>query len=103
MLCVPGDVSQEYLPSIPGCGVIPESIYNVVEVVPGESFVAQMGMPAVGVDLEGGTELHSNAPVTITLLQCGLIAGWQSLPADGSILGRRLRPRYGHVGRSAQE
>jgi hypothetical protein len=53
---------QEYLPSIPGCGVIPESIYDVVEVVPGESFVAHMCMPVAGEDLEGGAELYLNAP-----------------------------------------
>jgi len=53
---------EEYLPSIPGCGVIPDSIYDVVEVVPGESFVAQMCMPVAGEDLAGGAELYLNAP-----------------------------------------
>jgi hypothetical protein len=53
---------NEYLPSIPGCGVIPDSIYDVVEVAPGESFVAHMCMPVAAEDLGDGVQLYLVAP-----------------------------------------
>lgn len=53
---------NEYLPSIPGCGVIPDSIYDVVEIAPEESFLAHVCMPVLGADLAAGVELFLNAP-----------------------------------------
>jgi hypothetical protein len=53
---------NEYLPSIPGCGVIPDSIYDVVEVEPGASFVAHMCMPVAAEDVSDGAQLHLVSP-----------------------------------------
>lgn len=39
------DGVTEYVPSIPGCGVIPDSIYDVVEVTPGAKFHANLCVP----------------------------------------------------------
>ncbi len=52
----------EYRPSIPGCGFVPDSIYDVVEVVPGESFRARVCMPVDETDIGSGLELFLNAP-----------------------------------------
>ncbi|MCP4307494.1 MAG: hypothetical protein GY788_21995 [bacterium] len=53
---------NEYRPSIPGCGVVPDSLYDVVEVVPGQSFAASICMPIAGSDLGAGLELFLHAP-----------------------------------------
>ena len=52
----------EYLPSIPGCGFVPGSIYDIVEVAPGESFAALLCMPVAAADVASGLELLLNAP-----------------------------------------
>lgn len=39
------DGTTEFRPSVPGCGVIEDSIYDVVEVIPGEAFDASMCVP----------------------------------------------------------
>jgi hypothetical protein len=53
---------EEYLPSIPGCGVIPDSIYDVIEIAPGASFEAHMCMPVSAEDIAAGIELYLGAP-----------------------------------------
>ncbi len=57
---VAGD--KQYLPSIPGCGVVPDSLYDVLEALPGESFTAHICMPVASADVAAGLELYLNAP-----------------------------------------
>lgn len=51
------DGTTEFRPSIPGCGVIPESIYDVVEVVPGETFAANLCVPVTTTATTSGLQL----------------------------------------------
>lgn len=51
------DGVTEFAPSIPGCGVVPDSIYDVVEVAPGESFRAQLCVPVPSAAVSAGLEL----------------------------------------------
>ncbi len=51
------DGANEFTPSIPGCGVIPDSIYDVVEVAPGDSFLARLCVPVAAESVEAGLEL----------------------------------------------
>ncbi len=53
---------EEYRPSIPGCGVLPDPIYDVVEIAPGASFRALLCMPVSGEDIAAGIELFLGAP-----------------------------------------
>ena len=52
----------EYWPSIPGCGVVPDSLYDVIEVAPNQSFFARVCMPVASQDVEAGLELFLHAP-----------------------------------------
>ena len=51
------DGATEFRPSIPGCGVIPRSIYDVVEVVPGETFAANLCVPVTTTAATSGLQL----------------------------------------------
>jgi hypothetical protein len=51
------DGATEFRPSIPGCGVIPASIYDVVEVVPGETFAANLCVPVTTAATTTGLQL----------------------------------------------
>lgn len=53
---------REYEPSIPGCGIVPNPIYDVVEIAPSDSFVAQLCIPVASDDVAAGIELYLNAP-----------------------------------------
>ena len=57
------DGSTTFTPSIPGCGVIPDSIYDVVEVIPGESFQGSICVPVLSTSVAaGGLELFLQLP-----------------------------------------
>ncbi len=57
------DESNTFEPSIPGCGVIPDSIYDVLEVIPGESFQGSICVPVLSTSVEaGGLELFLQLP-----------------------------------------
>ncbi len=51
------DGTTVFRPSIPGCGVIPDSIYDVIEVVPGEAFDANVCVPVSSASVASGLEL----------------------------------------------
>lgn len=54
------DGEMVFEPSIPGCGVVPDSIYDVSDVVPGERFVANVCMAVPTVSVEQGLTLFLN-------------------------------------------
>ena len=51
-----------FSPSIPGCGVIPDSIYDIVEVIPGEQFLANVCMPVPEASIAAGLRLYLQPP-----------------------------------------
>jgi len=51
-----------YRPWIPGCGVVPRSLYDVVEVAPGESFRGQLCMPVSRESVADGLMLSLELP-----------------------------------------
>lgn len=51
------DGEAEYLPSVPGCGVVPDSIYDVTEVVPGQTFKANICVPVEEASISKGLTL----------------------------------------------
>ncbi len=51
------DGTNDYGPSIPGCGVIPESLYDVVEVTPGESFRGSICAPVLSDSVTTGLSM----------------------------------------------
>ncbi len=51
------DGTNTYRPEIPGCGVLPESLYDVVEVIPGESFRGSICAPVLSEGVAAGLEL----------------------------------------------
>jgi hypothetical protein len=53
---------ETFEPSIPGCGVIPDSIYDVVEVVPGERFRANVCVPVPEASVAAGLQLYLQPP-----------------------------------------
>ena len=51
------DGTNTYVPSVPGCGVIPDSLYDVVEVAPNESFQGSICVPVLSDGVANGLEL----------------------------------------------
>lgn len=51
------DGTNTYAPSVPGCGVIPDSIYDIVEIVPGDSFQGAICVPVLTEGMANGLEL----------------------------------------------
>lgn len=51
------DGTNTYSPSVPGCGVIPDSIYDIVAIAPGESFHGSICVPVMSAGVESGLEL----------------------------------------------
>lgn len=57
------DGTNSFEPSIPGCGVIPDSIYDVAEVVPEQSFQGSICIPILTASVDaGGLELFLQLP-----------------------------------------
>ncbi len=50
--------NREYQPWVPGCGVIPNSIYDIVEIEAGERFSANVCMPVKARSVRRGLDLH---------------------------------------------
>ncbi len=53
---------QVYVPSIPGCGILPESIFDVDEVGSGQSFTAQLCIPVDVAEAGPGLVLSFTPP-----------------------------------------
>ena len=49
---------ERYRPWVPGCGVIPNSIYDIAQVQPAEPFTANLCLPVKSTSVARGLDLY---------------------------------------------